>query len=320
MLIKDGESGFTLTKLKGTTVSAGKSVKISIKPFLYQTTTEAKEKFSYERRKCIYDGEFEMPRGQKYSLDQCLAEIVSLKFDEQCANSVNGTVSWPSARGVPLKCKNDLLNGMGEWLRGKIIPNSDEELLCNEACERQENVLDIAEQTFPNEVFANTDDFLLVVKKLFWSCAEVVPKGGHKKSGIEKKYPLICPLYDKHIYKNINISEEGFNLDDEMGRNFSQFTAKTFEWNMRYDYDIFTREVLKYCQENLVRIEAYISSPYVTIYEKDVVMTQTTLIANIGGILGLCMGFSLISLAEIIFYIIINPLLTRMAKMEKRHR
>ena len=32
-------------------------------------------------------------------------------------------------------------------------------------------------------------------------------------------------------------------------------------------------------------------------------MTLNTLIANLGGMLGLCMGFSLVSLIEIIFFL-----------------
>ena len=38
-------------------------------------------------------------------------------------------------------------------------------------------------------------------------------------------------------------------------------------------------------------------------------MTATTMIANLGGMLGLCMGFSLISIMEIIFLALslLNP-------------
>ena len=113
--------------------------------------------------------------------------------------------------------------------------------------------MDVSEQAFPNDIFIWTEDFVLVVKKLFWSCADVVPKGGHKKSGIEKKYPLICPLYDKYIYKNINISEDGLNLDDKLGRDFYQLMVTLGEWNINNDdRTILTEELLKYCKENPV--------------------------------------------------------------------
>ena len=42
-----------------------------------------------------------------------------------------------------------------------------------------------------------------------------------------------------------------------------------------------------------------IQSPYVTKIKRDVAMTFTSYVANTGGLLGLCLGFSFISLVEI---------------------
>ena len=33
------------------------------------------------------------------------------------------------------------------------------------------------------------------------------------------------------------------------------------------------------------------------------------LVANMGGLMGLCMGFSVVSLAEIVYHVVLNPLL-----------
>ena len=84
------------------------------------------------------------------------------------------------------------------------------------------------------------------------------------------------------------------------------------------EFEEFMEAVLTYCKANLVRIIVYIPSPYVTTYKTDQVdrfiastiivfiflqaMTLITFIANLGGMLGLCMGLSLVSLIEIIFY------------------
>ena len=45
-----------------------------------------------------------------------------------------------------------------------------------------------------------------------------------------------------------------------------------------------------------------IQSPYVTKIKRDVAMTFTTYIANSGGLLGICVGFSFMSGIEILFY------------------
>ncbi len=44
--------------------------------------------------------------------------------------------------------------------------------------------------------------------------------------------------------------------------------------------------------------------PYARRFLKDVKTTRTSYIANSGGILGLCMGFSLMSAAEVIFHFV----------------
>ena len=57
-----------------------------------------------------------------------------------------------------------------------------------------------------------------------------------------------------------------------------------------------------YGRENLAMVHVMIQSPYVTKIRRDVAMTFTTFIANSGGLLGLCIGFSFMSGIEIIFF------------------
>ena len=59
----------------------------------------------------------------------------------------------------------------------------------------------------------------------------------------------------------------------------------------------------KYGRKNLALIHVMIQSPYSTKIKRDVAMTFTTYIANSGGLLGLCLGFSFMSGIEIIFFL-----------------
>ena len=43
--------------------------------------------------------------------------------------------------------------------------------------------------------------------------------------------------------------------------------------------------------------------PYVTKYKRERTMTWITWIANTGGLMGLCMGLSFVSVAEILYYL-----------------
>ena len=60
--------------------------------------------------------------------------------------------------------------------------------------------------------------------------------------------------------------------------------------------------ILQYARENLVMFNIFIKDPYAKRFQKDEKITKTSYIANSGGLLGLCMGFSLISGAEILYH------------------
>ena len=61
-------------------------------------------------------------------------------------------------------------------------------------------------------------------------------------------------------------------------------------------------ELYQYAKENLALIQVMIQSPYATLIRRDVAMTLTNYVANAGGLLGLCLGFSFISCIEMIFW------------------
>ena len=50
------------------------------------------------------------------------------------------------------------------------------------------------------------------------------------------------------------------------------------------------------------RIQLSTRDPFVTKYKRDVTMSWITWIANTGGLMGLCMGMSFVSIAEIVYY------------------
>ena len=61
-------------------------------------------------------------------------------------------------------------------------------------------------------------------------------------------------------------------------------------------------ELYEYGKQNLALIHVMIQSPYATKIKRDVAMTFTSYVANTGGLLGLCLGFSFISCMEICFW------------------
>ena len=64
----------------------------------------------------------------------------------------------------------------------------------------------------------------------------------------------------------------------------------------------FRRLMLEYARRNLVRVTAYIESPYTVRFTTDQVMSWNTFIANLGGMMGLCMGMSFVSIVEVLYF------------------
>ena len=110
--------------------------------------------------------------------------------------------------------------------------------------------------------------------------------GGHKRKPCSVDYPELCPTLE--LVPNITdycTSENRFNS--------GMMTNKTMLKNIEY-------QVYKYARENLAIINIFIKESYTKRFRKTEKMSRISYIASSGGLLGLCMGFSFVSLAEIL--------------------
>ena len=84
--------------------------------------------------------------------------------------------------------------------------------------------------------------------------------------------------------------------------------ASCYDWPTNYFEDnqnisqALVDEVFAYGRENLALVHLFIQQPYYTKVKRDVAMTLTSYIANSGGLLGLCLGFSFLSGIEILYW------------------
>ena len=62
--------------------------------------------------------------------------------------------------------------------------------------------------------------------------------------------------------------------------------------------------ILKYAKDNLIMLHVLIKDPYVKRYVKDEKMPIISYIANIGGLLGLWLGFSIITGVEMVYHVL----------------
>ena len=112
-----------------------------------------------------------------------------------------------------------------------------------------------------------------------------------RKFFLQKKYPKICQILDEF--------KEYFGEEAKC----DGWPALFIEKNNKDDTEL-QEMMFKYGRDNLAKVQIFIQSPYVTKIKRDQEMTFTNFIANTGGLLGLCIGFSFISGIEIIYWLI----------------
>ena len=77
--------------------------------------------------------------------------------------------------------------------------------------------------------------------------------------------------------------------------------------NGKDDKNFFYRieeDIFLYAKKNLAVVNVYIKDPVVTRIKRDQKIPVIAFVANTGGLLGLCMGFSLVSVFEIVYHMV----------------
>ena len=107
-------------------------------------------------------------------------------------------------------------------------------------------------------------DMFLLIRKLWWSCRKSPNKFGLKRHFLDTDNPGLCPFYDQFIYNNQPFSDflaSDKGLDGPINEFLWAIGMEDNEW---FDFE---EKLLAYATSNLVKISAYIESPYVTVYQ-----------------------------------------------------
>ena len=126
-------------------------------------------------------------------------------------------------------------------------------------------------QLYPDDTFLFTDDFWLVVQKLYWTCqsTRATAKYGYKRQGLTAQYPQLCTFFDEYFYNNESV-RNGF--EEKTGQDFLQWTKTKLDDNLAMNLTAeteFGEMIVKYSQANLVMVTAYIGEPFITEYVMD---------------------------------------------------
>ncbi|XP_040569382.1 acid-sensing ion channel 4 [Lepeophtheirus salmonis] len=278
-------------------VAPGTENQIPVTPTLYTATEQVLERFRPRDRDCYDESEIDLmylpkSHGYRYEMSNCLFEAAYEKILERCHcapgfhNEGGATAyqQYPVCQGKQLTCSNNILNRMGEFNEVEdIIENKTKPCLTN--CEDQINDLFVTTSNYPNKkTFKEREEFCLLVKKLLRTCQ------GHKRLPLSSEYPNLCSALE-------NIPNVYSHCSNPLNRWRSEkLENKTLA-------RILQTEIYNYARENLAIINIFIKESYTKRFRKTEKMSRISYIASSGGLLGLCMGFSFVSLAEILYHI-----------------
>ena len=159
-----------------------------------------------------------------------------------------------------------------------IIPGDEKECLSN--CIDQLMTVTLTQATYPNShAFDKTKEFCYVLKKLIRSC------NGDRRDSLIEEYPGICDnvLAVEDSVTTCPIDSKKINLTKEL-----------------------KKSIVNYAKENIAKVNIFLKDPFVKRYIREEKITENTFIGTIGGLLGLFLGFSFISGAEIVYLIALS--------------
>jgi len=164
---------------------------------------------------------------------------------------------------------------------------------CLQRCERQNEHPTITTAKFPaKETFTREQYYCLALAKTLRICSTKV------KSEIFEKF------YSEITCQEI---EAASNLCERLKP--SDFNAIRNSTNV-------STFLQKYAEQNFIILKYFIKDPYYTLIIRDESVSLISYVANVGGLLGLCMGLSLVSIFEV-FYHVLSALFRKYSKPSK---
>ena len=315
-----------LTRQNSFNLSPGTENQIAVTPSIITTEDNAISRLNPAERDCYTEDEISLKYlpvkdGYRYGMDNCLFISAFERILEECncypgynhnlipGKSLDYELDIGPCSGVNLTCMNAILLRVGKY---RYVNANGKRMKCRSRCEDQTNKLFVTTSSYPNRnTFRYRDEFCIILKRILIKC------NGIKKVSLEERYPSMCeelkPLQDKDpsIYCN-----ENQWTPDEITE-ISTCNFNTTQSNKSCNY--IEKHVLQYAKDNLVIIHLSIKDPYAQKFQKEEKMPIISYIANLGGLLGFGLGFSVITGIEIVYHFLSAIILSVFRKSSSSH-
>ena len=293
-----------LTRLNSFNIAPGTETQIAVTPSLTTTSENAIHRLSAEERDCYTDSEITLKYlpikdGYRYGMENCLFVSALENILEQCRcypgynyHLIQGKTSKAThlevqpCTGSNLTCMNDILYRIDQY---DHVDVDGKKMKCRSSCEDQVNNLFVTSSHYPNaNTFRYREEFCILLQRILSKC------NSSKRRTLENRYPNICvelsPL--SKILPSVYCPNNEWNPRESGIENCTESKC------------VIEDTILHYAKNNLVMLHVLIKEPYVKRYVKDEKMPIISYIANIGGLLGLWLGFSIITGVEMVYHVI----------------
>ena len=293
----------------GILVPPGSETRIAMRPMISYNTPEALQSLGPKERQCYQDSEVDLKhvskeRGYHYDMNNCLFNFALDRILKTCRcrpifqpNNVAAGKVVPYCTGKSIVCMYDLIADIGGGNQSSYVigaAESDETARrpCYSRCNYQEHFLQISSTRFPQR---NTYYF----HRSFCSVADRLRQGPcrdeRKRFFVDLHHPGLCDQLAERAYL--------LGTCATWPKEFLFSKAKP-RFGMSDGDREFVAAIQAYAGENLAHVRVLFRAPYVQSIKRDLEMTFTGFVANTGGLLGLCMGFSFVSFFELIYHCI----------------
>jgi len=288
-----------VVRQQGFYVKPGTESMVSMQVVGYSTTQEALGHFNPEERDCYMDEEFQplyfnKSTGFRYEMSNCLYSSIIQKIEETCGcqpvfavlreKRLSGTENTlRRCVGASLSCVNGILLDWGSSDEGldhalNVVTNNRDR--CLQACQFQSIHATSSSNNYPSRnTLKKREDFCLIINKIRKIC-----KDPYRKIVLEKKYKgkFSCFTFERKSASPCWVSDGEVDEDDP----------------------VLEEAVLTYARENLAMIKVFLRDPFYTQIARDVKTTRLQFLGTAGGLMGLCMGFSVVSIIEILYHFV----------------
>ena len=280
-----------LSQFHGVDITPGMKIEMSVYTHIIETPRDIR--FDAVQRNCYFDEEIHLSHFPedwfRYSIDNCLLEAMFQQIEDTCHCTSLLAKSVPPGYnycfGKQMQC---LMKNFGTPHNFKLNPGSydyikayNKTIPCLANCNDQPFTHSLTSSKL--NVFSVRSNTL---KKLNESC------NNFKRVTLVKRYKEICSIdFEKamvriHVYMMYEFNKK----------------YKLFQSNSRSRNEPWTIIVDKYIMENVNVVTVFLKDPYIQVIRRSEKMSFTTFMSNVGGLMGLCLGFSVLSAVEIIYF------------------